>query len=85
MLVTIAILWCTVCTLGLTVSATGQPVVQTDCWLSLVLGLCSAQNATLRKQDFRPTWSVVEKCCRAMIGHSEGGSESQGLFWPELS
>ena len=55
--------------------------------VSRALGLCSAQTAMLRKQDFRLTWSVVVKWCRAMIGHSEsgeGGGRSRGV-WPELS
>jgi len=32
LLVAIAILWCTVCTEGLTVSTTMQQVEHTDCW-----------------------------------------------------
>ena len=41
---------------------------------------CSAQVAILRQQDFRPTWSVLVKCCHAIIGYSEGGGESQGRY-----
>ena len=49
--------------------------VPRDC--SAQVAICPAQAATLRKQDFRPTWSVLVKCCHAIIGYSEGG-ESQG-------
>ena len=54
--------------------------------VSRALGLCSAQTATLRKQDFRLTWSAVVKWCRAMIGHSEGlgRGEGQGVFGPSF-
>ena len=48
--------------------------------LSRALGLCSAQTAILRKQDFRLTWSVVVKWCRAMIGHSEGWGKVKGCL-----
>ena len=52
--------------------------------LSRALGLCSAQAATLRNLDFRLTWSVVVKCCHAMIGHSEGGVKVKGCFGPSF-
>jgi len=48
------------------------------CGCSAQVAICSAQAATLRKQDFRPTWSVLVKSCHAIIGYSEGGGESQG-------
>jgi len=43
--------------------------------VSRAQGLRSAQAASLRNLDFRLTWSVVVKCCHAMIDHSEGGGE----------
>jgi len=55
--------------------------------MSRPLGLCSSQTATLRKQDFRLTWSVMVKWCRAMIGHSEGRGgrgEGQGVIGPSF-
>ena len=52
--------------------------------VSRALGLWSAQAATLRNLDFRLTWSVVVKCCHAMIGHSEGGVKVKGCFGPSF-